>query len=42
MRPESVLLHLQKVLSQCREALDAGAFVSVTETLIRVRALPMR
>lgn len=42
MRPESVLLHLQKVLSQCGTALEAGAFVSVTESLIRVRALPMR
>lgn len=41
MRPESVLLHLQRTLSQCGPALEAGAFVSVTESLIRVRTLPI-
>lgn len=41
MRPESVLLHLQKILSHCQEALEQGAFVTATESLIRVRSLPI-
>lgn len=42
MRPEMVLLHLQKALARCAAALEAGAIVSVSENLLRVRELPVR
>lgn len=41
MRPENVTSHLKRVLLQCRRELEAGAIVSVTEGLIRVRGLPL-
>lgn len=42
MTPESVNRHLQRVLSQSRQALEEGAIISVTEALIRIRSLPIR
>jgi len=42
MRPENVLIYLRKALVAAREALEAGAIVSVTEGAIRVRLLPVR
>jgi len=42
MTPESVNRHLQRVLSQSRQALEEGAIVSVTEGLIRIRTLPIQ
>lgn len=41
MRPENVTSYLKRVLLQCRRELEQGAIVSVTEGLIRVRALPL-
>lgn len=42
MTPESVNRHLQRVLSQSRQALEEGAIISVTEGLIRIRTLPIQ
>ena len=41
MRPENVLVHLKRVITQSREALERGAIVSVREGTIRVRTLPI-
>lgn len=42
MRPENVLSYLRKTIVTSKEALEAGAIVSVTEGAIRVRLLPVR
>lgn len=41
MKPDSVNFHLQKVLEQAGPELERGAIASVTDGLIRVRALPI-
>jgi len=41
MRPENVGRHLDRVLEQCSLALVEGAVISVGETLLRVRSLPL-
>jgi predicted nuclease of predicted toxin-antitoxin system len=41
MKPENVAGHLRRVLDQCSTALEEGAVISVTEALIRIRALPI-
>lgn len=40
MCPENVNRHLLKVLSQCADALEKGAIVTVTEGQVRIRNLP--
>lgn len=42
MRPERVTENLWRVLDEAREALSTGAFVTVRESAIRVRPLPIR
>ena len=42
MRPERVVAALEKVLSVCQKAAEAGAIISVSESLIRVRPLPIK
>lgn len=42
MRPENVNRHLRLVLDQHRESLEEGAILTVTESRIRVRRLPIR
>ena len=41
MRPSSVNAHLAKVLECCQNVLKEGAVVTVTESRIRVRRLPI-
>jgi predicted nuclease of predicted toxin-antitoxin system len=41
MRPEKVIARLEEILSQCHAALDKGAILSVSETSLRVRVLPI-
>lgn len=41
MRPESVNRHVQMVLDDYRDALEAGAIFSVTEGRVRWRPLPI-
>ena len=41
MRPSNVNRHLQAVLDEKQEELDRGAVVSVTESRIRLRQLPI-
>jgi predicted nuclease of predicted toxin-antitoxin system len=41
MRPEHVSKSMERVLSQSWKALEEGAILSVTESLIRVRLLPL-
>jgi len=42
MRPENVNHYLKMVIDEHHQMLDEGAIVSVTETRIRVRSLPLR
>lgn len=42
MTPESVTTALERVLSTTQEALKEGAIVSVTESLVRIRPLPIK
>lgn len=42
MRPERVSEQLWRVLDEARGALGEGAFVTVRESAIRVRPLPLR
>jgi predicted nuclease of predicted toxin-antitoxin system len=42
MRPESVVDHFARVLDQAQRALVEGAFVTVRESSIRIRSLPIR
>jgi predicted nuclease of predicted toxin-antitoxin system len=42
MRPERVSNALDRVLAQCRGALEKGAVVSVDEVSIRTRPLPIK
>jgi len=42
MRPEHVALRMKDVLSQSREALRRGAIISLDETSLRVRLLPIK
>jgi predicted nuclease of predicted toxin-antitoxin system len=41
MKPASVNRYLREIVIQHHQALDRGAFISVTEGKIRVRLLPM-
>jgi predicted nuclease of predicted toxin-antitoxin system len=41
MKPANVNRYLKEIIIQHKEALDRGAFVSVTEGKLRVRLLPM-
>jgi hypothetical protein len=41
MKPASVNRYLREIVLQHQQALDRGAFISVTEGKIRVRLLPM-
>jgi predicted nuclease of predicted toxin-antitoxin system len=42
MHPDSVNRRLQLVVSRHRQALEQGTIISVTESQIRVRSLPLR
>jgi len=42
MRPHNVNTHLQRVIIKHRASLEQGVIISVTETRIRVRALPLQ
>ena len=42
MRPENVLLYLDRVLSTHLDALVEGAIISINERRMRVRSLPIR
>lgn len=41
MCPASVNVHLAQVLERCKDSLEQGAVVAVTESRIRVRRLPI-
>jgi predicted nuclease of predicted toxin-antitoxin system len=42
MRPESVVAHFARVLDEAQDALSEGAFVTVRESALRIRSLPIR
>jgi predicted nuclease of predicted toxin-antitoxin system len=42
MRPDSVNRNLQLIVTRHRHALEQGAIISVTESQIRVRSLPLQ
>jgi len=42
MTPESMTAALERVLSSSQEALKSGAILSVSESLVRVRSLPIK
>jgi predicted nuclease of predicted toxin-antitoxin system len=42
MRPQRVIDALQRVLATCQQSAEDGAIISVSESIIRVRPLPIK